>query len=152
MVNPSFPKRQMVGVFSLELARLYAYLYQQTDKQFVILHALDGYDEVSLTSDVKLFANQAERITRPIDFGVPAITQEQIYGGGTVEASAKLFMEVLEGRGTEAQENVVCANAAMAIGTVFPHLDLKDAFQLARESLVSKKALEAFTKLVTLAA
>ena len=53
MVNPAFPKNQVVGVFSLELARMYAYLYQKTDKNFTILHALDGYDEISLTGNTK---------------------------------------------------------------------------------------------------
>ena len=150
MVNPTLPKRQLVGVFSLELARLYAYLYQQTDKQFVVVHALDGYDEVSLTSDVKHFANKSERITRPSDFGVKAVAREAIYGGGTIDAAAKLFTEILEGKGTEAQQNVVCANAAMAITCVYPEVDLKDAFQLAVESLVSKRALSSFRTLQTL--
>ncbi len=63
MVNPSFPKRQLVGVFSLELARQYGYLYQQSEKEFVILHSLDGYDEISLTSAFKYFYNGGEEMS-----------------------------------------------------------------------------------------
>src|SRR5687767_2439947 len=103
MVNPSFPKRQLVGVFSLELARQYGYLYQNTDKDFVILHSIDGYDEISLTCPVKYFSNQGERLATPSDLGLPSLKYEDLGGGDTVEESAKIFMNVLEGKGTGAQ-------------------------------------------------
>jgi anthranilate phosphoribosyltransferase len=149
MVNPTFPKKQMVGVFSLELARLYAYLYQQTDKNFVILHALDGYDEVSLTGDVKMFSNKTERILRPTDLGLTAnLDPAAIAGGTSVEASAKIFVDVLSGAGTQAQNQVVCANAAMAVYCVFPELGLDDAFMIAKESLDSGRALKSFKSLI----
>lgn len=148
MVNPAFPQKQMVGVFSLELARLYAYLYQQTDKQFVILHSLDGYDEVSLTGDFKLLSNNLDRMMRPADLGIKPVKAEEIAGGKDVKESAEIFMKVLNGRGTPSQNNVVCANAAMAIHCYYPELSLKDAFKLGEESLVSKKALESFKKLL----
>lgn len=148
MVNPAFPKKQMVGVFSLEIARLYAYLYQQTEKQFVILHSLDGYDEVSLTGDFKLLSNSLDRIVRPGDLGVKPVKAEEIAGGKDIKESAEIFMKVLSGEGTLSQNNVVCANAAMAIHCYYPELSLKDAFKLAEESLMSKRALESFKKLV----
>jgi len=118
MVNPAFPKNQMVGVFNLELARMYGYLYQKTDKNFTVLHALDGYDEISLTGNTKTISNNTESMLSPEDFGVTTLKQEDIYGGDTVEDSANIFMNVLSGKGTEAQNNVVCANAGMAIATV----------------------------------
>src|SRR6187551_3600289 len=90
MVNPSFPKRQLVGVFSLELARQYGYLYQNTDKDFVILHSLDGYDEVSLTGPFKFFYNAGERIMEPSEIGLPKLKYADIRGGETVEESAKI--------------------------------------------------------------
>src|SRR5690349_17157976 len=96
MVNPSFPTRQLVGVFSLELARQYGYLYQNTDKQFVILHSLEGYDEVSLTCPFKYFFNRGEKIATPADLGLNQLTYEDLKGGSTVEESAKVFMKVLE--------------------------------------------------------
>ena len=147
MVNPSFVKKQLVGVFSLELARLYGYLYQNTDKQFVILHALDGYDEISLTGDVKYITNEREGLIRPKDFGVQQIKAEELTGGDTVESSAKIFVDVLSGNGTETQSNVVCANAAMAIHAALPHMGPKDGFDLAMESLKSGKALNALKTL-----
>jgi len=146
MVNPAFPKNQLVGVFNLELARMYSYLYQNTDKNFTILHALDGYDEISLTGDTKTITNHSETMLSPDDFGVNRITQEEIFGGNSVEESANIFMEVVSGKGTEAQNNVVSANAGMAIATV-KNLQPKEGFELAKESLLSGKGLETLKKL-----
>ncbi|HEX9599869.1 MAG TPA: anthranilate phosphoribosyltransferase [Mariniflexile sp.] len=142
MVNPSFPKNQMVGVFNLELLRLYGYLYQNTDKNYSIVHALDGYDEISLTGPTKVISNHAETMFSPEDLGLSEITQESIFGGNTIEASAKIFMDVIQGKGTEQQNNVVCANAGLAIATT-NQMDHKQGFDLAKESLLSGKGLKA---------
>ncbi|WP_299767595.1 anthranilate phosphoribosyltransferase [uncultured Dokdonia sp.] len=146
MVNPAFPKNQLVGVFNLELARMYGYLYQKGTKNFTILHALDGYDEISLTGSTKTITNQTETMLTPSDFGVIAHTQQDIYGGDSVEASAKIFVDVISGKGTTPQNNVVCANAGMAIATV-KGLTPKEGFEQAKESLLSGKAAEKLKKL-----
>lgn len=146
MVNPAFPKYQMVGVFNLELARMYGYLYQNTDKEYTILHALDGYDEISLTGPTKTISNTRENILTASDFGVSNVLPSEISGGQSVEESAQIFVDVLEGKGTEAQQNVVCANAGMAIATV-KDLDPLQGFEAAKESLLSGKALKALRKL-----
>lgn len=146
MVNPSFPKHQLVGVFSLELARMYAYLYQNTDTNFTILHSLDGYDEISLTGNTKTISNTKETILKPEDFGVEKLNSESIKGGKTIESSAKIFIDIISGNGTEAQNNVVCANAGMAIATV-KNCAPTEGFQLAKESIISGKALNALQKL-----
>jgi anthranilate phosphoribosyltransferase len=141
MVNPSFPKNQLVGVFNLELARMYAYLYQNTETNFTILHSLDGYDEISLTGNTKVISKSQELMLNPESFNVTKLNQVDIQGGTTIEESAKLFIEILSGKGTEAQNNVVCANAGMAIATVHNLTPLK-GFELAKESLLSGKGLE----------
>jgi anthranilate phosphoribosyltransferase len=146
MVNPSFPQNQLVGVFNLELARMYSYLYQNTKTNFTILHSLDGYDEISLTGNTKTITNTMERMLKPEDFGVSILTQKEIQGGTTIEESAKLFMNIIEGKGTDAQNNVVCANAGMAIATV-NSLSPLQGFEIAKESLLSGKALLALNKL-----
>jgi anthranilate phosphoribosyltransferase len=148
MVNPSFPKRQLVGVFSLELARQYGYLYQNTDKDFLILHSLDGYDEVSLTGSFKFFFNEGERISTPAELGLPTIKYENIKGGATVEESATLFMNVLEGKGTEEQNAAVIANAGMALYCVNRGEGMTKAVDKAKDALNSGKALESFKKLM----
>lgn len=148
MVNPAFPKLQLVGVFNLELARMFGYLYQNTDKDFVILHSTDGYDEISLTSTFKYFFNKGERLSTPQDLGLKKLTQEELKGGDTVEASAKIFMTVLEGKGTEAQNSAVIANAGMALFTGHQQEGLQAALTKAEEALKSGKALKAFKKLI----
>lgn len=148
MVNPAFPKRQLVGVFSLELARQYGYLYQNTEKDFLILHSLDGYDEVSLTGPVKVFSNDGERVLEPADLGLATLSAESIRGGESVEESAKIFMNVLEGKGSEEQESAVVANAAMAIHAANRNASLPEAVDRARQSLRSGKALRALKNLI----
>ncbi|MES2543877.1 MAG: anthranilate phosphoribosyltransferase [Bacteroidota bacterium] len=146
MVNPSFPKNQLVGVFNLELARMYAYLYQNTTTNFTILHSLDGYDEISLTCNTKTITNSMEGMLQPSDFGVKMLQQSDIEGGKTIEESATIFTSILSGKGTEAQNNVVCANAGMAIATVNKLTPIQ-GFELAKESLLSGKGLEKLKKL-----
>jgi len=147
MVNPAFPRKQMVGVFSLELARLYAYLYQQTDKQFTIVHALDGYDEISLTGSFKLISNQTEKVFTPADLNMQQIRADQILGGDSVEASATIFMAVLQNQATKAQTQAVLANAAVALQTANANLPLFEAVETAKESLESGAALKSFRRL-----
>jgi anthranilate phosphoribosyltransferase len=148
IVNPCFPKYQLLGVYNLEMARLYNYLLQTSSTDYTILHSFDGYDEISLTSDFKIISKTKEQVLKPSALGFEKLKQQDLYGGATVEASAKLFLSVLNGEGTEAQNNVVCANAAMAIHCVKPILSLQDCIAKAQESLQSKKALSVYKKLI----
>ncbi len=149
MVNPAFPKNQLVGVFDLELARMYGYLYQKNNKRYTVLHAIDGYDEISLTGPVKLISNTSETVLQPKDFGVTQIEPSDIYGGETVKDSAEIFMNILNGKGKEAQNHVVCANAGAAISVV-EGCSLEEGFGKAKESLASGKALQSLKKLQVL--
>ncbi len=149
MVNPAFPKNQMVGVYNLEIARIYGYLYQKSDKNYMILHALDGYDEISLTGGTKVIQNEGEQILFPSDWGIRRLNEREIAGGNTIESAAKIFLDILKGKGTEAQNNVVCVNAGMAIATA-QKLTHTQGFEKAKESLFSGKALQSFNVLRTL--
>ncbi|WP_242094898.1 anthranilate phosphoribosyltransferase [Aestuariivivens sediminicola] len=149
MVNPSFPKNQMVGVFDLELQRLYGYLYQQTDKNYSIVHALDGYDEISLTGKAKIISNHSESMFSPSDLEIAEIQQEAIFGGRTIEDAATIFMNVINGKGTEAQNHVVCANAGLAIATT-RQISHREGFELALEALRSGQAKTSLDKLIEL--
>lgn len=149
MVNPAFPKNQVVGVYSLELARMYGYLYQNTDIHYTILHALDGYDEISLTGGTKMISNSSEAILHPQDLGLQKLSQADISGGDSIESAAKIFMSVLQGKATRAQQEVVCANAGVAIATV-RRISFKEGVEQATESLLGGKALQAFTQLQNL--
>ncbi len=148
MVNPSFPRKQLVGVFSLELARLYGYLYQDMEGRFSILHALDGYDEISLTGDFKMISNSGEKVFSPENIGLSRLTANAIKGGETIQESAKIFENILNGKGSKAQNEVVIANSAAALVTASEGLSFHEAVALAEETLLSKKALKVFNGLV----
>ena len=148
MVNPSFPRKQLVGVFSLELARLYGYLYQETEGRFAILHALDGYDEISLTGPFKMITNGGEKLYHPQGLGLEQLSPESILGGATIAASARIFEQVLRGAGSAAQNQVVIANAAAALVTAREGLDFAEAIAIAEETLMSGKALRVFAGLI----
>lgn len=147
IVNPSMPHKQMIGVYSLDLARLYSYLYQNTGKRFVILHALDGYDEISLTGSFKIHTEMGEKVLSPSDLLKETYSAEDIKGGGNVEESARIFLNILKGNGTDAQNDVVVANSGMAIYCANPSMTLLQAQEKAKESLQSGSALKSFEAL-----
>lgn len=139
MVNPSQPKHQLVGVFDLELLRLYHYLYQKTDKSYCIVHDLNGYDEISLTGKSRLISSSEDIYIGPDDFSVSQIEPHSIFGGKTADEAAFLFINILKGNADEAQINVVSANAAAAL-KLKKNISFKEAFQLAKEQLLSGAA------------
>jgi anthranilate phosphoribosyltransferase len=150
MVNPSSPKNQLVGVYNLDLARLYTYIYQQTDKNFCIIHSLDGYDEISLTSDFKMIMRNEEKIIKPEELGFATIKPEQLSAGASVEDSKQIFMNILEGKGTIAQNNVVVSNAALGLKCMHPEKSLDDSIAQSAEVIKSGKALNVLRKLISL--
>ncbi|MCC5932545.1 MAG: anthranilate phosphoribosyltransferase [Cyclobacteriaceae bacterium] len=148
MVNPAFVKKQIVGVFNLELARLYNYLYQQGETRYIIIHSLDGYDEISLTSQVKMLGNDLDLLLKPEDLGSAPLNNEELKGGKSIEDSARIFLNILEGNGTNAQKQVVYANAGVALFCAGKTGNIEDAIDLAKETLDSGKALGTFKKFI----
>ncbi|RXK61913.1 anthranilate phosphoribosyltransferase [Lacibacter luteus] len=150
MVNPAKPAYQLVGVYNLEMARVYNYLLQQTGGAFTIIHSLDGYDEISLTNDTKVITNKGEFVMTPEQLGKRMVQQSDIHGGNTVEEAAKIFTKILSGEGTWAQNAVVMANAAMGLYCTGAYTTYDDAFAAAVESLESGKANNCLKKLIEL--
>ena len=146
LVNPSMPKKQIVGVFNLELARIYNYLLQKSDKKYSIIYSLDGYDEISLTNDTKIYSNRFEKNYSSKEFGLENIKPDEIKGGLDIASSSKMFINILNGSGTQSQNNVVCANAGVAISTS-KNISISEGFEAAKESLLSGRALKSFKKL-----
>jgi len=150
LVNPVMPTYQLLGVYNLPLMRLYSYTYQESGSKFAVVHSLDGYDEVSLTSDFKVVDSTSEKIYTPESLGFKRCTEEDLYGGDTPEAAACIFDDVLNNRATEAQKNCVIANAAFAIQVMQPEKSIEDCIGVARESLESGNALRVFKQFVEL--
>lgn len=148
LVNPIQPKYQLFGTFSMELLRMYQYIMQQSGRRFAIVYALDGYDEISLTSDFKWVSNDSERIWSPTELGLKQLSQSDLDGGETSEEAGVIFWNVLKNEATPAQKEVVIANAGMAIQVIKPEQNIEDSFAEARESIESGKALEKLKKLV----
>jgi anthranilate phosphoribosyltransferase len=149
LVNPSNPKNQLVGVFNLEVARIYNYLLQETSKNYGIVYSLDGYDEISLTSAFKLFTKENEELITPEQLGLQILKQSEIFGGDSVAESAKIFVAILDGKGTVAQNNAVLANAAFALKIIDNNKTFESAFEEAKSSLLGLKAKESLKKLIT---
>jgi anthranilate phosphoribosyltransferase len=150
IINPSFPRNQLVGVYDLDVMDLYHQVFRESEQNYIIVNSLDGYDEISLTGDARFVSNLTEDNLSPADFGFAPVSQKELYGGETVEAAARIFKSVLEGTGTEAQQNVVIANTALGIKCIHPEKSLTDCVAEAKESLESKRALAAFKKLMEL--
>ncbi|AZZ57633.1 anthranilate phosphoribosyltransferase [Riemerella anatipestifer] len=147
LVNPVQPKYSMIGVYNLEIARLYQYLLQKENAEFMLVHALDGYDEISLTQDTKVFDKNGEYIYSAEELGFKNISEDQIYGGETKEEAATIFLNILDGKGTPEQNAVVLANAAMALYNTKKYGDYQNCFELAKKSLLERKAKDCLNKI-----
>lgn len=148
MVNPAKPQYQLVGVYNLEMARIYNYLLQQSDRRFTIIHGLDGYDEISLTGDTRVISNAGEKNFSAEVMGKRTVSAADIHGGNSVDDAAKIFLSIINGKGSWAQNAVVLANAAMALYGSGHYHQYNDAYQAAVESLESGKAARCFQQLI----
>jgi len=150
LVNPVMPKYQLLGVYNLPLLRLYSYTFQENNAQFAVVHSLDGYDEISLTSEFKVATSTSEKMHTPESLGFKRYKEEDLYGGETPEEASRIFDHVLQGTATEAQTNCVVINAAFAIQVIKPKKSIEECIAIARESLQSGRALTTFKNFVQL--
>lgn len=150
LVNPAQPTHNLFGTSGLEIARLYQYVMQETERRFIIIYALDGYDEISLTGPFKVYRNTGEHTLAPEDIGAGRIAPEALFGGDTEADAAEIFKAVLDNRATPAQVEVVCANAGMAIHCFHPERPMEDCMAEARESIESGRAKRTLERLLAL--
>ena len=148
LISPVKPQYQCLGVYNLKMMRLYNYIYQNLGVQYSIVHSLDGYDEISLTDTCKVMTNAGEFIYTPEQLGFKTLTQEELWGGNTIDEAARIFMNVLENKATGAQRDAVIINSAFAIQTRCQQKPLEQCKAEAAESLESGHAKKAFEKFV----
>lgn len=149
IINPSKPQCQLLGVANLNQMRLYQQVYQRIGIDYGIVNSIDGYDEISLTSDFKVSTNDYERVFKPADLGFDIARPEELVGGATEEEAAQIFDAVLQGTALQAQKNIVMANAAFAIQVLEKgKKSIEECIDIARESLDSGKALSTFRRFV----
>ena len=140
MVNPIQPKNQLIGVFNSNIFRLYSHIYSKTDKNYCIVHGIDGYDEVSLTGAFKLFSNNHDIMLEPKDLDFNLIQSDKLSGGKNIQESSKIFLDILKNNGTREQVDAVLANSGLAIYCAKKLSSIKEGIQVARESLESGNA------------
>lgn len=144
LLNPAEPQCQLIGVFEPAVLRLYRYFLEDSGVQFALVYARDGYDEISLTGAFDVISDSGAETFYPEDLGFNTFTQNDLRGGKTAEECAEQFLLILNGAGSEAQMEVVTANAAFAMRMVKPEFSLTEGREQAAESLLSGKALNAF--------
>lgn len=150
LVNPMLPRHQLLGVYNLKLMRLYKYIAQNESINCTIVHSLDGYDEISLTSPFKVSSTEGERLYMPEELGFDTYEQAELSGGETLADAAAIFDNVLNDKATEAQKNCVIANAAFAIRTLDNDITINEAIRQAKESIESGRALDRFNRFLSL--
>ncbi len=148
LVNPVIPRRQLLGVYNLALARLYCYTFQQNNSRFAVVHSLDGYDEISLTSEFKVLGQNSESIYTPEQLNFNRCQESELDGGDTPETAARIFDNILNNQATDAQRNCVIANSAFAIQVIEPQKKIDECIAIATESLASGRARQAFEKFI----
>lgn len=148
LISPVRPQYQCLGVYNLKMMRLYNYIYQNLGCQYSIVHSLDGYDEVSLTDTCKVVNNNGEFVYTPEQLGFKTLKQEELWGGNTVDEAARIFMNVLDNKASEAQRDAVIINSAFAIQTRSSYKPLEQCKAEASESLESGSAKKVFEKFV----
>jgi anthranilate phosphoribosyltransferase len=148
LVNPANPAFRMLGVYNAEMGRLYNYVSQNDNAKYAIVNSLDGYDEISLTTDTKIITAEGEKIYTAYYLGKRIVSPEDIAGGSSPEEAAKIFTSILKGEGTWAQNAVVLANAAMALHTTEKYADYDTCMQMVVESLESGRAYDSLKKII----
>ena len=146
LVNPLQPKNQLCGVYNLEISRLYGYVFENSKKNYSILYSLDGYDEISLTSDFMKISRNDSTINSPDYFGFNKINPDEIKGGESIEDSASIFTKILENNATKSQTDVVLANSAIAIQTI-TNKTIDECLSIAKQSIDSGSALNCLKKI-----
>jgi anthranilate phosphoribosyltransferase len=142
ITNPAGVKRQLIGVFNLETAKLLADVLRQLEADHVLLvHSEDGLDEISLKSKtyvIELINGKIiEYQINAADFGLEP-TSKEITGGDATE-NAEIANQILQGKKGPARD-VVVMNAAAGIYVSGRTSNFKEAARLAMNSLDSGAA------------
>jgi anthranilate phosphoribosyltransferase len=147
LVNPAQTEYKYVGVYNRSVARLYNFFLQHGTTKYTLVNSLDGYDEISLTSDVLINTNKSEQIIPMDELPFKPNTPEDINAGNWIEDAAKIFTAVLQNEATAAQKNVVLINSAFAM-QCYTNKDLDECIAACTESIESKKALQLFERVI----
>jgi anthranilate phosphoribosyltransferase len=151
LTNPAGAKRQLMGVFSDKLTEPIANVLANLGAERVmVVHAADGLDEISVTSETQVSTFDNGQVTtttiKPEDFGIPRAAMDDLLVDSP-EASAKVIRSVLAGQSGPARD-IVLLNAAAGLFVAGKADDMQSGFEAARESIDSGAAAESLEKLI----
>ncbi|MGB7085460.1 MAG: anthranilate phosphoribosyltransferase [Phormidesmis sp.] len=140
LVNPLRPTGQVIGVYAPSVIEpMAAALNQLGLKQAVVLHGREKLDEAGLgrETDVSVVSNGSvsKEVLNPQSFGLTTVPLSALRGG-ELEENTAILRNVLQGKGTQAQQDVVALNSAMAF--VVGGVAKGDSFQSACAEGVQK--------------
>ena len=152
LTNPAKASAQVLGVFNPDLTEVMAKVLGNLGvKQALVVHGLDGLDEISISDKTKVTHLKDGKIEnyliKPEDFGIKKGKKEDILGG-SAEENAKIAIEILKSKEKGTKRNIVLLNAAAAIVVGGKASDLKEGAKLAAESLDSGAAYKKLEELI----
>ena len=156
LVNPLQPTGQVIGVSDPALIETFAEVLSQLGTKAVVVRGREGLDEAGL-ADINDIAIATDKVSlmklHPEELGITSVPTSALRGGD-VKENADILKAVLQGSGTQAQQDVVALNAALAlfVGEAIGEEPSLDTF--ARGFVQAKEVLqsgEAWRKLEQLA-
>lgn len=158
LINPAFPERQLLGVYSKELVRpLAEVLGHLGSKRAWVVHGSDGMDELT-TAGINHVAwleegQVKEFILNPAEYGFLPPDPEALRGGEAM-VNAQALRYVLQGHGKEDDHkmkpyrDIVLLNAAAALIVADKVADMKQGLAFAVQSIDKGFAMKSLEKLV----
>ncbi|BAY79447.1 anthranilate phosphoribosyltransferase (plasmid) [Nostoc linckia NIES-25] len=154
LVNPLHPTGQVVGLFTPKLLATVAQALQNLGKEkAIVLHGREKLDEAGLgdLTDLAAFSEGEVQLTtiNPLDLNVTPAAIGMLRGGD-VQENAAILKAVLQGKGTQAQQDAVALNASLAlqVAGAIPFLDHAQGIKIAKDILQSGTAWTKLEQLV----
>jgi len=143
LTNPAHASAQVVGVYSGDLVEKLATALKMLGLQrALVVHGLDGLDEISITGPTRIGEVRGEWVRlyeiTPEQFGLTRAPLSAI-SGGDLQANAQIIREVLDGK-KSSRRDIVLMNAAAALVAAGRADSLADAMPVAVQSLDSGAA------------
>jgi anthranilate phosphoribosyltransferase len=149
LTNPARAARQLVGVYDPALPdKVAAVLLRLGAKRAMVVHSLDGLDEISAAAPTKIAEVEDGRLKSylldPADYGLRG--DSAAYRGGTPDDNAAIILAILRGQ-PGARRDIVLLNAAAALVVAGKAGDIREGLALAAASIDSGAALGTLEKL-----
>jgi len=119
LVNPLRPTGQVIGVFDANVVSTVAHALKQMGiDQGIVLHGRENLDEAGLAdeTDLALLSDGGVRLStlNPQQLGLTSAPTGALRGGYVAD-NVDILTNVLQGKGTAAQQDVVALNTSLAL-------------------------------------